>query len=164
KSTAIFGTACVEPEGERDRIPEQKIDLAPPQCEPRRLVARIAANFGLGKQSFKIRLVRGAGDDADLLSLEPLRQRILNRRIALGHETRRRAVIGIGEIDPVAYVHGCRDRRDRGIALVAVERRNERLKAAHLNGAGELELLAQHAREIDVEALRVTVRTAIVER
>jgi hypothetical protein len=31
---------------------------------------------------------------------------------------------------------------------------------AHLDGAGQLELLAQHAREIDIEALRIAVGPA----
>ena len=108
--------------------------------------------------------MRGAGDDGDLLAFEPLRQRILDRRIAPGHETRRRAVIRIGEIDLGAHFRRRRDRGDCRIALVAVERRNERLEAAHLDGAGDLELLAHHARQIDVEALRVAVRAGEIER
>src|SRR5262245_55644162 len=73
KRTAIFGLRSVEPEGERDCIPEQKIDLAAPQCGPRRLVGRIGANLGLGKQSFKIRLVAGNGDEGTRFSLRAVR-------------------------------------------------------------------------------------------
>src|SRR5215470_3984973 len=76
KSTAIFGIGSIEPEGERDCIAEQEIDFAAPQGEPRCVGARIGANLGLGKQSLKIGLVRGAGGHRDLLALEPLRQRI----------------------------------------------------------------------------------------
>src|SRR5258705_13076575 len=102
EGTAIFGIGTVEPKGERDRIAEQEIDLAAPQREPRLVRARIGANLDLGKQGLKISLMRGAGDHGDLLALEPLGKRIFDRGIALRHETGRRAVIGIGEIDPGA--------------------------------------------------------------
>ena len=58
--------------------------------------------------------------------------------------------------------HG--DRGDRRIGLVRVERAHHGLEAAHLNGAGELELLADQPRQIDVEALRVAVRPGEIER
>src|SRR5262249_57488895 len=96
EGTAILGISAVEPEGERDRIAEQEIDIPAPQGEPRHVRARISANFGLGKQGLKICFMRRAGDHGDLLALKPLGQRIVHRGIALRPETRRRARIGIG--------------------------------------------------------------------
>ena len=108
--------------------------------------------------------MRGAGRHRDLLALEPLGQRIFYCRIPLRHETRRRAVVGISEIDVGAHRPRRRDGCDGSIPLIAVERRNKRFEAAHLDCAGELELLAQHARQIDVEALRIPVRPGVIER
>src|SRR3954466_16000000 len=99
KGTAILGIRAVEPESERDCVAEQEIDLAAPECGARSVRVRIRAQFDLGKQSLKISLVRGAGDDGDLLAFKPLRQRILDRGIAFRHEARRRTIIGVGEID-----------------------------------------------------------------
>src|SRR3954471_5782257 len=100
KGTAILGIRAVEPEGERDGVAEQEIDLAAPQCGARSVRVRIRAQLNLGKQSLKISLVRSTGDDGDFLAFKPLRQRILDGGIALRHEARRRTIIGIGEIDP----------------------------------------------------------------
>src|SRR4051794_31028040 len=61
KGTAILGIRAVEPEGKRDGVAEQEIDLAAPQCGARSVRVRIRAQFNLGKQSLKISLVRGTG-------------------------------------------------------------------------------------------------------
>ena len=56
------------------------------------------------------------------------------------------------------------DRGDHGVAAVVVERVQQRVEAAHLDGAGDLHLLADQPREIDIEAGRIAVGTGIVER
>ena len=88
----------------------------------------------------------------------------LERRVAPRHEARRGAVIGIGEIGAAARVRRDRDRGHHRVAAVFVERRHQRVEPAHLHRAGDLQLLADHPREIDVEAGRIAVRAGIVER
>ena len=80
------------------------------------------------------------------------------------HEPRRRAVIGIAEIETRAHVRRRRNRGDDGVAIVGVERADQRVEAAHLHRAGDLELLADHPRQIDIEAGRRAIRPGIVER
>jgi hypothetical protein len=46
--------------------------------------------------------VRGAGDDADLLAFEIFGADLRHHGLAPRHEACRRAVIGIGEIEPGA--------------------------------------------------------------
>ena len=118
----------------------------------------------LGEQRLEIGLVRGAGHHRHLLAFELLRQRIVDRGIAARHEAAGGAVVGIGEVDLGAHLGRDRDRGDDAVAAVLVERRQQGLEAAHLDGAGELELLAHHAGEIDVEALRIAVRPGEIER
>ena len=108
--------------------------------------------------------MRGAGNDRDLLAFEPLRQHVGDRRIEPRHETRRRAVIGIGEIGAAAGVRGRRDRGDHGVAAIVVERIKQRIERPRLDGAADLDLLANEPCEIDIETGRIAVRADIVER
>ncbi len=164
KAAAILRIRAVEPEGERDGVPEQQVDLALAQRRSRGLGAGIGAQLRLGEQGLQIGLMRGAGHHRDFLAFEPLRQRIVYRRIPPRHEAGGRAVVGVGEIELRPHLRGRRDRSDRRVALVAVERGDERLEPTHLHGALELELVAHHAREVDVEALWIAVGSGEVER
>ena len=75
-----------------------------------------------------------------------------------GHEARRRAVIRIGEIDLGRMSDVTAIEAIAASALIGVERGHQRFETAHLDGAGDLELLADQPRQIDVEALRIAVR------
>ena len=108
--------------------------------------------------------MRGAGDDADLLAFEIFGAHLPHHGVAPRHEAGRRAIIGIGEIDLGAHLRRHRQRSDDGIAAVGGERIDQRLEAAHLDGAGDLDLVAQRARQIDIEAGRIAVGAGEVER
>jgi len=85
-------------------------------------------------------------------------------RFVVRHEARHRPVIGIAEVGALARVGRDRDGGDRGVAPVVVERVEQRIEAPHLHRAGDVQLLADRPREVDVEARRIAVRTRIVER
>jgi hypothetical protein len=53
---------------------------------------------------------------------------------------------------------------DDGVAAIAGDRIDQRLEPAHLHGAGNLDLVAQRARQIDIEAGRIAVGAGEVER
>ncbi|MGY3295100.1 hypothetical protein ACVWWP_008167 [Bradyrhizobium sp. LM3.6] len=107
--------------------------------------------------------MRGAGDDADLLALEIFGPDLRHHRVLARGEARRHAVIGIGEVDAGAELRAHRHRGNDGIAPVGSERVHQRLEAAHLHRAGDLDLLTQRAGEIDVEAGRIAVGAGVVE-
>ena len=108
--------------------------------------------------------MRGAGDGTDLLAFEIFGADLRHHRLAPRHETRRRAVIGIGEIDPGAQLRRYRHRRDNGVAAVTGDGVDQRFEPAHLDGAGDLDLVAKRARQIDVEASGIAVGPGKVER
>ena len=108
--------------------------------------------------------MRGAGDHRDLPAFQRLRPHVVMLASLARHEARRRAVIGIAEIDALAHLRRLGDRGDHRVALVLVERVDQRIEAAHLDGAGDLDLLADQPRQIDVEAGRRAVGAGIVER
>ena len=119
--------------------------------------------FGVGEESLEIGLVRGACDHADLLALEIFRAHLGYHGVAPRHESRRRPIIRIGEVHPLAQFRRHRQRGDDGVAAVAGERVHQRLEAPHLDRAGDLDLLAQGARQIDIEAGRIAVGAGEVE-
>ena len=55
-------------------------------------------------------------------------------------------------------------RGDHGVAVIVVQRRDQRIEAPHLHRAGDFDLLADQARQIDIEAGRRAVGPGIVER
>ena len=84
--------------------------------------------------------------------------------VAPRHEPRRRAVIGIGEIDPGAQLRRHRQRGDDGVAAVAGDRIEQRLEPPHLDRAGDLDLFTQQSGQIDVEAGGIAVGAGEIER
>ena len=88
---------------------------------------------------------------------EPLGSHVGDRCIASYHKSRGRTVIRIAEIHALAQRRGRRQRGNHGITVVVAERGNQGIEAAHLNGAIDLEVLANHARDIDVKAGRIAV-------
>src|SRR5262249_1970487 len=56
---AICRVRSVEPEGQRDTVAEQKIDLAPLEREAGGVRIRIRTQLGLGEKRLQICLVRG---------------------------------------------------------------------------------------------------------
>src|SRR5687767_5136685 len=92
----------VKPESKRNAVTEQQIDLALAQCIARRLHIRMGLELYLGEEGFEIGFVRGAADHRDLLAFDPLRSDVAQRGVAPRHETGRRAVIRIREIDALA--------------------------------------------------------------
>ena len=120
--------------------------------------------FGVGEHRLEIGLVRGAGDGADFLAFEIFRANLRHHGVAPRHEPRRRPVIGIGEIDAGAQLRRHRQRGDDGIAAVARDRIEQGLEPPHLDGAGDLDLLAKLPRQIDIEAGGIAVGAGEVER
>ena len=108
--------------------------------------------------------MRGAGDGADLLALEIFRANLPHDGIASRHEPRRRPVIRIAEIDAGAQLRRHRQRGDDGVAPVAGDGIEQRLETPHLDRAGDLDLVADHPRQIDIEACRVAVGAGEIER
>jgi hypothetical protein len=108
--------------------------------------------------------MRAAADHRDFFSFQLLRANVGRRHRALGDEPRRHAIIGIGEVHHLARIGGHRDRGDHRLPAILVQRRHQRIEAAHLNRAGDFELLADQSRQIDVEAGRMPVGAGIVER
>ena len=84
-------------------------------------------------------------------------------RILADDETAGRRVIGRGEIRFLARLGGDGERGDGGVAGILVERGDERVPTAALNGAGKLQLLANGPRQIDVEAGDRAVRQREIE-
>src|SRR5690242_10181530 len=158
---AAAGIRAVEPEGEVERICEQEIDLAAPQRLARRVGGRIGAHLRLGEQVAQVLLVRGAGHYRDLLALDVLRAHVVELAAGTYGEASDRPVIGIAEAGPLARVGGDRDRGDGGVAAIVIERVDQRVEPAHLHRAGDVQFLADLAREIDVEADRIAIRSGV---
>ena len=109
--------------------------------------------------------MRGAGDHRDLLAFELLGPHVVrSRRRGAPRSAAGRAVIRIAEIGELAGLRRDGDRGHHGVAAVVGERRQQRIEPPHLDGAGDFQLLADHPREIDVEAGRIAVGTGVVER
>ena len=108
--------------------------------------------------------MRGAGDHRDLHALEPFRQHVAERAVGARHEARRRAVVGIAEIGAPPRLRGGSDRGDHRVAAILVECIEQRVERPRLDGAADLDLVADAAGEIDIEAGRVAVLPGIVER
>ena len=73
-------------------------------------------------------------------------------------EARRRTVVRIAEVDPLARLRRHRKRRDHRIGAIFGQRLQQGIEAAQLDRALELQLLADQPRELDVEARRIAVR------
>ncbi len=108
--------------------------------------------------------MRRAGDDRDLLAGDQFRQHVADRTVGARHKTRRRAVIGIAEIGARARLRRGGDRGDHRVAAIVGERIEQRVERPRLDGARDLDLVADQARQIDVESDRIAVRPRIVER
>ena len=108
--------------------------------------------------------MRGAGGHRDLLALEQFRPHVVQSEVAAGHEARRRAIIRVAEISKFAGLRRDGNRGHHRIAAVVGERRQQRVEPPHLHCAGDFQLLADHPRQIDVEAGRIAVGPRIVER
>src|SRR5215213_323714 len=67
---AFGGIGAIDPEGKRDPIAKDEIDLAPSERQPQRVVVGIRMQFGVGEHRLEIGLVRRTGDGADLLAFE----------------------------------------------------------------------------------------------
>ena len=65
---------------------------------------------------------------------------------------------------PGAQLRRHRQRGDDGVAAVAGDRIEQRLEPPHLDGAGDLDLVAQQPRQIDIEAGGIAVGAGEVER
>ena len=96
--------------------------------------------------------MRGACNHARALAAQCLGTDVGEREILRRDEAAGRPVIGRGEIDlrSAAGVGG--DGRDRGVRGAGFDRAENRVEPARLDRAGDLQLLADGAREIDVEA------------
>ena len=79
-------------------------------------------------------------------------------------EPRRRLVIGLGEIDARARRGAGGDRGDHRVAFAGFQRIDQRVPAARLDGAADVQLLADRARDFDVEADQRTVGEGEIER
>ncbi len=108
--------------------------------------------------------MRGPGDHRDLLALERLGRDVDQHRVAPRHEARGRPVVGIREIDAPARLRRYGERGDHRLGAVLAQRLQQRVEAAHLDRAGDLELLADEPRKLDVEAGRTAVGARVVER
>src|SRR5207244_1653980 len=121
KHAAVRGVGSIEPEGERGAVAKKEVDLAPLHRETRGVSIGIGTYLCLGEECPEIGLMRGPGDNSDLFSFKCFRTYIFERAVAASHETRRRTVIGIAEIDTRAHFRRRGDRSDDGVAVVAVE-------------------------------------------
>jgi hypothetical protein len=104
--------------------------------------------------------VRGAAHHGDLLALDRLGHDVAQRYCAAHHEAGGRAIIRIGEVDAQARLGGDRERRDDRVGAVLAERLQQRVEAAQLDRALQLQLLADQPRQLDIEARRIAVRPA----
>src|SRR5262249_23541222 len=57
-----------------------------------------------------------------------------------------------------------RDRSDHGVAAIVVERIEQQFESPRLDGAGGLDLIAELAGEVDVEADGIAIGACIIER
>ena len=140
------------------------VDVAAAKRLARGIRRRIGLKLHFREQRLEIGLVRGAGDHGDLLSLQQLGAQIGGGRVAPDHKTRRHAIIGIGEIEDLSRLRRHRDRGDQRVAAIFRQSRHECIEAAHLDGAGDFQFIADRAREVDVKAGRIAVGAGVVER
>ncbi len=118
----------------------------------------------LGKKGREIGLVRGARDDADRLSGERLHAGDGGRDPFSRDEARRRLVIGDREVDLRAGHRRRRDRGDDGVAFAGRQRIDQGVEAPRLDRAADFELLADGARNLDIEAGKRPVGEIEVQR
>ncbi len=104
------------------------------------------------------------GDDCNFLALQSLGAHIVDGAVTERNKASRGSVVGIAEIDACSHLRRLRDRRNNCIAVVAVERADQRVKPAHLHGALNPDLFADHPREVDVETGRIAVGAGVIER
>ena len=86
-----------------------------------------------------------------ILAFQPLRPHVVDLDAAPRHEARRGAVIGIAEVDQPPHVGRLGDRRDHRVTAIVVQGADQRIEAALLHGAGNLDFVADQPRQIDVE-------------
>lgn len=105
-----------------------------------------------------------ARNDADRLAFQAGGRRVERRRFAAHDKARRRTIIGRGEIELVARRRGRGERGGDRVALTFEQRIDDRVPAARLNRAGDLQFLANGARQVDVEAGERTIGQREIER
>src|SRR5215470_8311704 len=107
--------------------------------------------------------MRSAGNDGNLLALNRFRQHVSDRAVDASDEARRRAIIRIGKIGATARGRRDRNRSDDCVAAIVVERIEQQFKSPRLDGAGDLDLVAELAGKVDVEPDRIAIGAGIVE-
>ena len=112
----------------------------------------------------EIGFVRGAGDHADLLSDKGRGRGVLQRALLAHREARGRLVIGLGEIDLLAQRGGGGERGDQRVALSRLQRIDQRVPAARLDRAADMQFLADRARDLDIETGEFAVGAHEIER
>src|SRR5262245_14306401 len=100
--------------------------------------------------------MRRPRDDRNGMASEPVLRRI-DIRLAPDHKAGRRTEGDIREIEDGAAVRGYRDSGDRRVGVLGLEGADEIVEGTRLDCAANGELGADRAREIDIEAGKVTV-------
>ena len=102
--------------------------------------------------------------DTDGLAAQAFGGRGRRREGGKRREAGRRDIVGRGEIERRARLRIDADRGHERVALIVVQRPDQCIETARLNRACNLQLLANGARQIDVEAGERSVRQREMER
>ncbi len=102
--------------------------------------------------------------DADDFSAQAFRSCRFRRYRRQGRETGRSGIIRPGKIERRAGLRIDADGRHERVALIVIQRVDQCIEAARLDRASNFQLLANGAREIDVEAGERSVRQREMER
>ena len=161
---AFLRRRAVDPQHQADAVVEHQVELA--------LHQRVAGALGRFErldltepEEFRqIRLVRRALDHADAPAFETVRRDLELDALARTGETGRGVEVAIGKVDQfqglsIDHVSG-----DGGIGLAAGDRHQKFLPWPHLDVTGNVELEADGAGQIDVEAGQHALVVEIVER
>ena len=118
----------------------------------------------LGKELDQKFFVRAVADHPDRLAGERRRIDLSRRKVLSRGEARRRQIVGAGEREFGAQRRRRPHRRDHRVALAGPQRIDERVPAPRLHGAGQMQLLADGAGDLDVEAGERAVGISEIER
>ena len=155
---------AVEPEREADPVIEQEVGGTDDERIAGKLDGFEHADRAVAEERAQVGLVRGALGDRDLHSLQAFGRGVELGHRALAGEAGGREVVAVREVGDLEGVGRHAVGGDDGFGLAFCQGRQQGRPRPHLDIAGGVELEADGARHVDIEAGQHVVFVEVVER